>query len=188
MPFLRKGCLKNASICSAPDYYFFFSIAVISNALTQLYKPNTCFCITKKSTGVWECCKFEAVRAAGRCGCYLRYVVLVSAAASWLLSYLACGAWSRFYLMLASPDTSFCQSQPGQMPVHPEHTDTYLQRRAGWLQQQGSGGCGGDGWLRRERDNSLCVNMCPTTVSECVIVGSKVIWVFIINERFSDVV
>lgn len=45
------------------------------------------------------------------------------------------GFGSRFRLTLASPDTSFCQSQPGQMPVRSEHADTYLQRRAGWLQQ-----------------------------------------------------
>ena len=42
------------------------------------------------------------------------------------------GSGPGFYLMLASPDTSFCQSQPGQMPARSEHTDTYLQRRAGW--------------------------------------------------------
>lgn len=35
--------------------------------------------------------KFEGVRAAERCGCYLRYAVLVSAGASRLLHYLVRG-------------------------------------------------------------------------------------------------
>lgn len=46
------------------------------------------------------------------------------------------GLGPGFYLTLARPDTSCCQSQPGQMPAraeraeHAEHADTYLQRRA----------------------------------------------------------
>lgn len=95
---------------------------------------------------------FEGVHAAERRSCYLKYVVLVSAAASRLLSYLVNGVWSRFYLTLARPDTSFCQSQAGQMPVRSEHTDTYLQRRAGWLQQQGFSGCAGDGKQRGDSE------------------------------------
>lgn len=118
---------------------------------------------------------FEGVRVAERRACYLKYVVLVSAAASRLLSYLVHGVWSRFCLTLARPDTSFCQSQPGQMPVRSEHTDTYLQRRAGWLQQQGfSAMC--RRWLTERRlrvlnrRSTLCVNTCPAKVSECITV------------------
>lgn len=70
--------------------------------------------------------KFEGVRAAERCACYLRCVVLVSAGASRLLHDLVRGFGPGFYLMLANPDTSCCQSQPGQMPARSEHTDTYL--------------------------------------------------------------
>ena len=49
------------------------------------------------SNGGWEgCCGFEGMCAAGRWGCYLRYVVLASAAASRLLCYLVRGVWPRF--------------------------------------------------------------------------------------------
>lgn len=74
------------------------------------------------------------MRAAAACACYLRYVVLVKLPlprGSSLIWFTGLGP--GFYLTLARPDTSFCQSQPGQMPVraeHAEHADTYLQRRA----------------------------------------------------------
>lgn len=74
------------------------------------------------------------MRAAAACACYLRYVVLVKLPlprGSSLIWFTGLGP--GFYLTLARPDTSFCQSQPGQMPAraeHAEHADTYLQRRA----------------------------------------------------------
>lgn len=129
------------------------------------------------------CCKFQGMRAAERCSCCLWYAASVSAAASRLLCYLVHGVWSRFCLMLVSPDTSFCQSQPGQMPVHCEHTDTYLHRRAGWLQQQGFIGCARR-WLTERRlrvldgKNWLSANTRLSKVLECITVW---LWVFIIS-------
>lgn len=101
--------------------------------------PNARFCITKQWRLGTSGCVLEGVRACGRgmwllphirCPCQCRGLPASPSFGSWV--------WFRFYLMLASPDTSFCQSQPGQMPLRCEHADTYLQRRAGWLQQQGS--------------------------------------------------
>lgn len=46
-----------------------------------------------KQRGLRDGSKFWGVHAAGRHGFYRRYDVLVSAAASWLLSFLVCGVW-----------------------------------------------------------------------------------------------
>lgn len=110
------------------------------------------------------------MRAAGRRGFYLRCEVCVSAAASRLLSFSLCGVWSRFLLTIASPDTSFCQSQPGQMPARSEHTDTHLLRRAGrsvaalrlwWMRRR---------WLteRRRGEQLVCAHTRPATVSQSI--------------------
>lgn len=85
-----------------------------------------------KQQGVRHGSKFRGLRPVGRrVFFYLRYDVLVCVAASRLPSFFwFLGFGPGSILTIASPDTSFCQSQPGQMPVRSEHADTYLQRRA----------------------------------------------------------
>lgn len=64
------------------------------------------------------------------------------------------GLGPGFYLTLARPDTSFCQSQPGQMPARSEHADTYLQRRARLVAAAGLRRTWRR-WLTEEREESL---------------------------------
>lgn len=70
-----------------------------------------------KQRGLRDGSKFWGVRAAGRRGFYRRYDVLVSAAASRLLSFLVCGVWvqvrfdaseSRHELLSASARPDAC--------------------------------------------------------------------------------